>query len=108
MSAERDPNTGSTGHFLTPSHLISIVTCNPRIQLLPLMIKFSKTTERVQDEARAAGQSDSTVCFLSYNTRLILCLKQPHTDLHAERAGFYSLGVGKISLTMTQTLEAIK
>lgn len=55
------------------------------------------------------GQSDSTVYFLSYNSRLILYLKPPHTDRHAER-WFDSPAEGKVILVivMIQILEAIK
>lgn len=68
------------------------------------MVLFSP---RLQNDSKTKpgqlGQSDSTVCFLSYNRQPILYLKQPHTDRHAER-GFDSL----VRVVMIQVLEAIK
>lgn len=54
------------------------------------------------------GQSDSRIYFLSYYVPLIFYLKQLRTGVQAQRREFYNLGVGKVSLTMTQTPEAIK
>lgn len=103
------PTQGSTKHFPTLSHFISIVACTLEYSYYQLMVTFSP---RLQNEFNMKpgqlGQSDSTVCFLSYNSRLILYWKQPHTDKHAESTGFYSFGVGKVSQRMTQILEDIK
>lgn len=53
------------------------------------------------------GQSDFGICFLNYDPdSLFATTSQRHR--HALGGEFYSLGVGKVSLTMTQTLEAIK
>lgn len=78
------------------------------MQLLLTHFKMSsKITELVRDGARAAGSAQLGICFLNYDTdSLFATTSQRHR--HALGGEFYSLGVGKVSLTMTQTLEAIK